>query len=86
MPTISVFFGIVIRMYYDDHGPPHFHVYYGEYAAVINIDTLELRDGRLPRRAMSMVTVWAQAHRAELKANWARAEMHQALQRIEPLE
>ncbi len=86
MPTISVFFGIVIRMYYDDHGPPHFHAYYGEYAAVINIDTLEVRDGRLPRRALSMVLEWAAAHRHELTANWERAEQHQVLKRIDPLE
>jgi hypothetical protein len=56
MPTISTFFGIVIRMYYDHHGPPHFHAYYGEYAGVIDIDTLEVRKGGLPRRALSMVT------------------------------
>ncbi len=47
MPTISVFFGIVIRMYYDDHAPPQFHAYYGNEAAVIDIATLQLREGKL---------------------------------------
>lgn len=50
MPTLSEFFGIVIRMYYDDHNPPHFHAYYGEYEALISIETLELLEGSLPRR------------------------------------
>jgi len=55
VPTISTFFGIVIRMYYDDHGPPHFHAYYGEDMALISLETLEVLQGRLPRRAMSLV-------------------------------
>ncbi len=55
MPTISLFFGIIIRMYYDDHAPPHFHAYYQEHSVVVLIDTLEVRDGRLPRRAIAMV-------------------------------
>jgi hypothetical protein len=86
MPTISTFFGIVIRMYYDDHGPPHFHAHYGEYAAVVEIDTLDLRDGHLPRRALALVAEWAAQHRQELLDNWIRAEQHQRLNRISPLE
>ena len=38
MPTISMFYGIIIRMYYDDHNPPHFHAFYGDYKAVFNFD------------------------------------------------
>ena len=52
MPTLSIFFGIVIRMYYDDHPPPHFHAIYGEHEAKIGIETLELIEGKLPRRAL----------------------------------
>ena len=59
MPTISEFFGIVIRMYYDDHGSPHFHAHYGEYAAIIEIETLRFGEGELPRRAQAMVLEWA---------------------------
>lgn len=55
MPTISQFFGIVIRMYFDDHPPPHFHVHYGEHDAVIDIDTLTQREGKLPRRVLARV-------------------------------
>ena len=55
MPTISAFFGIFIRMYYDDHGPPHFHAYYGDHAALIEIETLKVIAGSLPKRALAMV-------------------------------
>jgi len=86
MPTISIFFGVAIRMYYDDHAPPHFHAYYGEYAAVIEIDSLALRDGRLPRRATALVLEWAAEHREELRRNWDLAVAHHPLNPIEPLE
>ncbi|MGA3065679.1 MAG: DUF4160 domain-containing protein [Tepidisphaeraceae bacterium] len=86
MPTISVFFGVTIRMYYDDHAPPHFHAYYGEHAAVVEIDTLRVRYGQLPRRAIALVLEWAAIHRVELMANWWLADTHQPLNPIEPLE
>ena len=86
MPTISLFFGIIIRMYYDDHAPPHFHAYYQEHSAVILIATLEVRDGRLPRRAMAMVLEWAALHRQELLTDWALAAEHKPLRQIDPLE
>lgn len=59
MPTICEFFGIVIRMYYDDHNPPHFHAYYGGEQAIFSIETLELMEGSLSRRAKAMVLEWA---------------------------
>jgi hypothetical protein len=86
MPTISRFFGITIRMYYDDHAPPHFHAYYGNSAAVIEIEDLEVREGKLPRRALALVLEWAADHRGELLENWQLAEDHQPLNDIEPLE
>ncbi|MEQ1656124.1 MAG: DUF4160 domain-containing protein [Nitrospira sp.] len=86
MPTISAFFGIVIRMYYDDHGPPHFHAYYGENMALIAVETLEVLQGRLPRRALSLVLEWAQQHRRELREDWQLAEVHEPLKNIAPLE
>ncbi len=85
MPTISRFFGITIRMYYDDHPPPHFHAYYGDSAAKINIDTLEVSEGKLPRRAMALVLEWAAEHRDELRENWQFADQHQPLNAIDPL-
>lgn len=86
MPTISYFFGITIRMYYDDHAPPHFHVYYGRDAAVIEIETLGVREGKLPRRALALVLEWAVQHRDELRENWQLAVDHQVLNSIESLD
>ncbi|MGM8930217.1 DUF4160 domain-containing protein [Salinicola halophyticus] len=86
MPTISVFFGILIRMYYDDHNPPHFHAYYGEHEAIIAIQTLDVMEGKLPKRALAMVLEWAVEHRQELLEDWKQAEQHLPLNKIEPLE
>lgn len=85
MPRISSFYGIVIAMYYRDHYPPHFHAIYAEYEAQIVIETLEPLAGELPARALRLVREWAELHRAELEANWARAEAHEPLDTIEPL-
>jgi len=86
VPTLSVFFGIVIRMYYDDHPPPHFHAIYGEFEAHINIDTLEVIQGRLPRRALELVLDWAELHAKELRENWDRGRNHLRMRPIQPLE
>ena len=86
MPRICHFFGIVISMYYDDHAPPHFHVHYAEYRAAITIESLEIRDGQLPGRALGLVLEWATAHRHELRSNWENARRGLPLKPIEPLE
>jgi hypothetical protein len=72
-------------MYYDDHSPPHFHVYSGDQNAAIAIDTLEVAEGRVSRRTLSLVLEWASEHRAELRTNWALAEAHRQLNPIDPL-
>ena len=64
MPTISAFYGILIRMFYNDHAPPHFHARYGEFEATIDIYTLSVKHGRLPRRALDLVLEWAMIHKA----------------------
>ena len=66
MPEISRFFGMVILMYWSEHNPPHFHVKYGDESAVININTLKITEGRLSRRALSLVLDWAELHQTEL--------------------
>jgi hypothetical protein len=86
MPSVSRFFGIVIAMFYDDHLPPHFHVRYAEHKAKITIDTLEIKEGYLPRRALAMTLEWAVLHRAELWDNWERARQGLPLNDIEPLD
>ena len=86
MPQVSRFFGIIIKMYYNDHYPPHFHAEYNEYVAEISIETLELLQGSLPRRVLSLVLEWAVLHRSELRDNWKRARTHELIHQIEPLE
>lgn len=85
MPEISRFYGIIIRMYFDDHPPPHFHVEYAEQQAVIGIHTLGLIAGKLPPRIMGMVAEWASMYQRELLADWERATHLQPLERIDPL-
>jgi hypothetical protein len=86
MPTISIFFGIFIRMFFDDHLPPHFHAEYGEYKVKISIDTIEILDGSLPNRALGLVLEWAVLHREELRADWDLCVKKQQPKRILPLE
>ena len=85
MPTIAMFYGIAIRMYFDEHPQPHFHAYSGGQVAAISIETLEVIEGRLPRRALTLVLEWASEHRDELRKNWKIAEAHGTLRKIEPL-
>lgn len=86
MPEISRFFGIVIKMYIDDHPPPHFHAEYGEYKAIIGIRTLAIIDGYLPARVLGLVVEWAFQHQDELLELWERATKYQPLYKVEPLE
>lgn len=86
MPTISRFFGILIKMYFDEHNPPHFHVYYNSYSASIAIETLELQAGKLPKRAYALVLEWASEHRQELMDNWILAQQGLPPVSIKPLE
>lgn len=86
MPIISRFFGIIIRMFFNEHAPPHFHAEYGEYRAVINIRTLEVMEGRLPRRATELVLDWAELHQQELIRDWDLCQQHIQPREIEPLE
>ncbi len=85
MPELSRFLGIIIAMYYRDHGPPHFHAIYGEYEATINIATGAVT-GELPKRALNHVQEWRQLHLQELTDAWALAEAQKPLPNIAPLE
>jgi len=85
MPEISRFLEIVITMYFNDHNPPHFHVRYEEFRAVLGIDSLELRDGNLPPRVLGLVMEWAEMHQAELMKNWTSLAAEGKFSRIAPL-
>ena len=86
MPELSRFFGIVVRMFYSDHEPAHFHAIYGEYEALIEVETLSIFRGSLPRRALALVLEWAALHRSELRDDWRRARHGEALKEIAPLD
>ena len=86
MQTISMFYGILIRMYWNDHAPPHFHVEYGEYRAQYLIETLVLSRGQLPRRAHALVLEWAAMHRNELMEDWELCVHKQQPNMISPLD
>jgi hypothetical protein len=85
VPRISEFYGIVIAMYYAEHGVPHFHAVYAGDEASIDIESLDVLAGSLPDRALRLVREWATLYRAELEANWDRARAGQPLERIPPL-
>lgn len=84
MPTISLFYGIKITMNYNDHSPPHFHAEYQDYEALVDIASGAVT-GTMPRRALSLIWTWSDAHQAELFENWQRARNREALKWIEPL-
>lgn len=86
MPSISHFFGITIKMYWDEasHQIPHFHADYGEHMAAVGFDG-EVLEGSLPPRVLRFVREWAALHREELAANWSRARAEQPLEEIAPL-
>ena len=88
MPEITRFFGIIIRMFTEPETPhhkPHFHVYYQNYAAVYNIDLIEMIGGSLPKRQQRLTEAWAELHQGELLENWERLQTGQLPYKIAPL-
>ena len=86
MPIISVFLGIVVRLFHDDHPPPHMHAEYGEYRAVVDIATGRVLGGRLPPRVRRLVEEWRRARREDLERAWREAQAGKQPRRIRPLE
>jgi len=88
VPEISRFFGIIIRMYAEagrQHHSPHFHAYYQDDVVIYDIDEIEALAGGLPRRQQRLVEAWAELHKDELAANWARLQDGRPPSKIEPL-
>ncbi len=87
MPTISMFFGIIIRMYFapKEHRPPHFHVYYQEFKAIVDINKCEIVDGDLPSKQSKLVLAWAEVHKEELVADWKLCQQGEQPFRVDPL-
>ena len=76
MPEIARFLGIVIKMFFNENNPPHFHAIYGEYVSEFDIKTLEMIQGDLPPRVVSLVLEWAELHQAELMEMWNSQKIH----------
>jgi hypothetical protein len=87
MPTISMFYGIIVRMYcgLGEHNPPHVHAYYQEFRGVFSLRTCEMTDGNLPSRQVRLVEAWMELHREELLADWRLASRGEAPFKIDPL-
>jgi len=85
MPEVCRFLGIVIGMFYSEHGAPHFHAVYGEREISVEMESGKIH-GRFPARALRLVLEWASLHKGELIENWQLARQGQALRRIAPLE
>lgn len=85
MPVISCFLGIIIKMYFGDHLPKHFHVEYNEYEAMIDIESFEVIKGKVPQKVLSLVKEWADLHKEELLENWQKASKHQPVKKIKGL-
>ena len=73
MPTLAIFYGIVIQIYWFDHSPPHFHARYAGEEVQIDIRGATVLAGSLPRRALAMVLEWTREHQEELMAAWSAA-------------
>ena len=85
MPEISVFKGIRVTMYYDDHNPPHFHVEYAGHKAMIDIQKAVVIRGAIPNSQLKLVLGWCVLRREELMENWERSKQNLSLNKIEPL-
>ena len=86
MPEVSRFYGIVVKMRYRDHAPPHFHAEYGEYELAVGIMPIVVLEGAAPSRVRSMVLEWAAVHQQALLAAWQRCQAGLAPEAIPPLE
>jgi hypothetical protein len=82
MPTISVFFGFVVQMYWRDHPPAHIHVFYQGFEALVTIETGEVIAGHLPPGAVRLIRDWITSRRQELLANWERGRLKQPFELV----
>ena len=86
MPTLSQFYGISIRMYYNDHAPPHFHALYGGQEIVVAINPIQIMQGNASQRVKSLTLEWAALHQQELIEDWERCRNAEQPAPIAPLD
>ena len=82
MPEITRFYGILIKMFFSEHNPPHFHAIYGEYNGTFELDPLKMTEGDLPNKAQELVMEWAEKYKDELLKMWNE----QNITKLPPLE
>jgi hypothetical protein len=82
MPIISTFFGILIRINFKDHNPPHFHAEYQGFKAVFEIKSAKILAGEIPKQAQTIIKSWTIKHKTELLKNWNLAQSGQPVERI----
>lgn len=85
MPELSRFLGIVIRMYPNEHNPPHFHAFHADDIAVFSIETGQMIQGDFPLKKAALVTAWTIIHSDELLKNWNRLANGEQILKIKPL-
>ena len=86
MPEISRFFGIIIRMFFDEHNPPHIHVEHQGNKAVFDLSGNITRGNLKSRTAIKLVREWIDLHVAELLENWELAQAGKEIKKIDPLD
>ncbi len=85
MPVLSMFYGVIISMFYKDHNPPHIHIQYAEYKAIVDFNG-DILEGELPVKQRKLIEAWIVLHQDELYANWQLAKDKQGLFKIDPLK
>lgn len=86
MPYVSMFFGIIVRMFYNEHNPPHFHAEYQGQAGVFDLNGNMTHGSMRSKTAVRLIREWAALHNAELVRNWERAAQKEPIEKIDPLE
>lgn len=86
MPILSTFFGIIVRMFHDDHNPPHVHVEYAEYTAIVEIKSGRVISGGLPIKALKLLQEWRRLHLLNLMKAWEDVHYGRVPKKIKPLE
>ncbi len=85
MPIISEFYGIIIRMFWNEHMPPHFHAEYGDNKILVEIQSGTVIKGIFPFKQLKLVLAWCEIHNQELMNNWDNAVKHESIDKINPL-
>jgi len=85
VPEISLFYGIRITMYWNEHNPPHFHAEYSDYKATVLIQDSIIDRGYIPNKQLKLVLAWCEIHKDELMQNWELSKLSKPMKTIKPL-